>query len=113
MGVSRETASRTTRDTVRAAFAASALENPARSGPLKHSVGIAPNSSAETTPEPVSAATPRQHLHFARSLPPNSTSSVFSCLPKYTLAKPSWRPVLVLQDRDIDFFKAVSDYRLL
>ncbi len=44
-------------------------------------------------------------LHFG-SPPPRR-------LPKFTRAKHSWRPPLVLQERDLAFLQAAADYRLL
>lgn len=72
-------------------------------------------SSAETTLDTVSApksayplpsspiSTPR--LHFVLPL---STR-----LPKFTRAKRSWRPSLVLQERDLDLLRTAADYRLI
>src|SRR5574337_780795 len=76
---------------------------------------LTPEAPPETSPNTVSARTPIQlrwlstisapRLHFGS--PPARR------LPKFTRAKHSWRPPLVLQERDVEFLKAAADYRLL
>src|SRR5262245_45679405 len=78
-------------------------------------VGRHPSSSAETPTDTVSGAKSSSVLTDRRSPFPrlHFVPTPSRRLPKFTRAKPSWRPHLVLQERDLEFLKAIDEHRLL
>ena len=66
-------------------------------------------------PKTVSSEKPRslRAIHSISSPRLGVVSPPHRRLPKFTRAKPSWRPPLALQDRDLEFLRAAVDYRLL
>ena len=84
------------------------------------------DSSADTGAETVSSAKSMSEKRSSPVLPPRLHSGVddvgshpLKCilrrgrLPKFKRAKPSWRPPLSLDDRDIELMDAIQDFRLL
>lgn len=69
----------------------------------------------ETPPDTASACNPQSDGEFrsVSALRLDFGSPPARRLPKFTRAKHSWRPPLVLQERDIAFLQAAADYRLL
>jgi hypothetical protein len=74
-----------------------------------------PETTLETPPDTVSVRTPVQLQELHQISPPRQDfgSPPARWLPKFTRAKHSWRPPLVLQERDLAFLQAAADYRLL
>ncbi len=69
----------------------------------------------ETPPETVSGRNPFGYKVLRALSAPRQDlcSPPTRRLPKFTRVKHSWRPPLVLQERDVEFLKAAGDYRLL
>ncbi len=76
---------------------------------------MVPETAPETSPDTVSAGNPFYPGGFATYSAPRLDSALLPSrrLPKFTRAKSSWRPPLVLQERDFTFLQAAAEYRLL